>query len=332
MHGNAMRDAAEMMAWRGYEKVQARELARAAHISVGTMYRQYGNKRNFALEVRRFTEQELCRYAEHQYWLAYSHEEQGFRAAFLAFWGALAWVVRTQPGLFCFSFVHWHPEDLGEQVRGEQAKALVRRVLGDGETEGVLAAGAARVGESLVWGSLRELARTVAQSSDEVTDEGVLATGEALLRALEVRGESGPRGGGGPAPEGSKPQGEGGPLPQDSGTQGAEACHQPAPAKPEGPMPGGSGMSSAADLLEVPVSGALQASEVAPCEPPASGFMEASADTHREKFAQALNQEGTAPRGRNGCRVEGRRAAACPLPSSQERLQTSPGDAPSPGG
>src|SRR5688500_4779748 len=64
MHGNAMRDAAEMMAWRGYEKVQAWELARAAHISVGTMYRQYGNKRNFALEVRRFTEQELCMYAE----------------------------------------------------------------------------------------------------------------------------------------------------------------------------------------------------------------------------------------------------------------------------
>ncbi len=91
MHGDAMRNAAELLAWRGYEKVQAWELARAAHVSVGTMYRQYGNKRNFALEVRRFTEEELCRFTEWEYWKAQSKHEEDYRACFLAFWNTLAW-------------------------------------------------------------------------------------------------------------------------------------------------------------------------------------------------------------------------------------------------
>jgi AcrR family transcriptional regulator len=217
MHGTAMRDAAEMLAWRGYEKVQAWELARAARVSVGTMYRQYGNKRNFALEVRRFTEQELCLYAETEYGWAYREGAEGFRAAFGVFWRALAWAVRAQPGMFCFTFVHWHPEDLGDGARGGQARALVNRVLTEGEREGALAAGSAKVGESLVWGALRELARTVAQGT-EVMDEDVLATGEALLRALETRSGCGPRGSGHCPPEASKPPDDGGP-PREAGPE-----------------------------------------------------------------------------------------------------------------
>lgn len=196
MHGNAMRDAAELMAWRGYENVHAWELARAAHVSVGTLYRQYGSKRNFALEVRRFTEEQLRSYAGHQYWLAHTEPGQDYRAAFLVFWRALAQVVRNQPGMFCFTFVHWHPEDLGAEARGGQARALVREVLMDGEKEGALAPGAAAVGETLVWGALTELARMVAQCTVEVTDEAVLASGEALLRALARQEGSGPRGSG----------------------------------------------------------------------------------------------------------------------------------------
>jgi AcrR family transcriptional regulator len=59
MRANAMRDAAGLLAWRGYDNVRAEELAQVARISVGTRYRHYGSKQGFALEVRRFTEQHL---------------------------------------------------------------------------------------------------------------------------------------------------------------------------------------------------------------------------------------------------------------------------------
>ncbi len=86
MRANAMRDAAGLMAWRGYDNVRAEELARVARISVGTLYRHYGSKQGFAREVRRFTEQLLSQVAWDGYSRASLGDEPDYRCAFSAFW------------------------------------------------------------------------------------------------------------------------------------------------------------------------------------------------------------------------------------------------------
>jgi len=64
MHADAMRDAARLLARRGYDNVQAAGLAGAMRMSVGSMYRYYGSKRGLALAVRDFTEKTLSYRAE----------------------------------------------------------------------------------------------------------------------------------------------------------------------------------------------------------------------------------------------------------------------------
>jgi AcrR family transcriptional regulator len=45
MHADSMREAAGLLAWRGYDNVQAAGLAQAMRMSVGSMYRHYGSNR-----------------------------------------------------------------------------------------------------------------------------------------------------------------------------------------------------------------------------------------------------------------------------------------------
>ncbi|MFP2907834.1 helix-turn-helix domain-containing protein, partial [Pyxidicoccus sp. 3LFB2] len=52
MHADAMRDAAGLLARRGYDNAQAAEVARAMRMSVGSLYRHYGSKLGLALAVR----------------------------------------------------------------------------------------------------------------------------------------------------------------------------------------------------------------------------------------------------------------------------------------
>ncbi|WP_164014509.1 helix-turn-helix domain-containing protein, partial [Pyxidicoccus trucidator] len=56
MHAEAMYAAAALLARRGYDNVQACELARAMRFSVGTLYRHYGSKQGLALAVRDYAE------------------------------------------------------------------------------------------------------------------------------------------------------------------------------------------------------------------------------------------------------------------------------------
>ncbi|NPC76991.1 TetR/AcrR family transcriptional regulator, partial [Pyxidicoccus fallax] len=146
-HAHVMRVAAELLSQRGYDNVRAEDLARAASVSVGTLYRRYGDKHRFALAVRDFAEQDLCDVARSTFEGCYRRSKLDFREAFLAFWGELVWWAAAQPGLFGFAFLHWHPRALEERSPGEAAREMVREVLRQGEREGVLAPGAARAGE-----------------------------------------------------------------------------------------------------------------------------------------------------------------------------------------
>jgi len=183
MHADAMRDAAGLLARRGYDTVQAARLAEAMRMSVGSLYRHYGSKRGLALAVRDFTEKQLSYRAEVAFLLRHGKPGVDFAQAFLAFWWEVAgWALR-QPGLFNFTFLHWHAHEYGphsppapgprvagaliaQQSNGGATRALVREVLEKGEREGALAPGGAQVGEGLVWGALVELARAAMQGAE----------------------------------------------------------------------------------------------------------------------------------------------------------------------
>jgi AcrR family transcriptional regulator len=219
IHADCMRQAAGPLAQRGFENVQACELAEAMRMSVGSLYRHYGSKLGLALAVREHTERDLSFEA----YMAFSmhHRESGdaFAPAFFALWERLVRYALTQPDLFGFTFLHWHAHEYGPhspvapmpdspgalfapQSSGGATRAYVREVLETGEKEGALVPGAAVMGEGLVWGTLLELVRSARQGV-RVGREESIAAARVLWRALAVVKDSGSQGTGTP-PSGSE--------------------------------------------------------------------------------------------------------------------------------
>jgi AcrR family transcriptional regulator len=105
------------LALRGYDNVQASELARALRMSVGTLYRRYGSKHGFALAVRDFAENTLCIRARGGFECEHGRQGVDFRQAFFSFWWELVSAALEEPGLFAFTFLHWHPHVPGPHAR-----------------------------------------------------------------------------------------------------------------------------------------------------------------------------------------------------------------------
>jgi len=110
MHAEAMRGAAALLARRGYDHVQSCELARAMHMSVGTLYRRYGSKQGLALAVRDYTEKEVSYRADVAFFMKHVRPGVDFGQAFHAFWRELVGCALVQPDLFGFTFLHWHAQ------------------------------------------------------------------------------------------------------------------------------------------------------------------------------------------------------------------------------
>ncbi|MCP3136650.1 TetR/AcrR family transcriptional regulator [Pyxidicoccus xibeiensis] len=200
-----MEEAAAVMAQRGYDNTPAAELARVMRMSVGSLYRRYGSKRGCALAIRDFSDDELYRYARYEFQMASTDEGAGFREGFFALWRLLAHYVLRMPGVFSFVFLHARPEQGRDDERGWRVRDLVREVVSQGERDGVLEPGSTMARTCLVWGALAELGRVAMKWEGAVTEEDVLASAEALWRALGPRETSAPRGPGGmPPPEGEK--------------------------------------------------------------------------------------------------------------------------------
>ncbi|MCP3141697.1 TetR/AcrR family transcriptional regulator [Pyxidicoccus xibeiensis] len=200
-----MEEAAAVMAQRGYDNTPAAELARVMRMSVGSLCRRYGSKRGCALAIRDFSDDELFRYARYEFQMASTDEGAGFREGFFALWRLLAHYALRMPGVFSFVFLHARPEQGPDDERRGRVRDLVREVVSQGERDGVLQPGSAMARTCLVWGALAELGRVAARWEGAVTEEDVLASAEALWRALGPREESTPRGPGGmPPPDGSE--------------------------------------------------------------------------------------------------------------------------------
>jgi len=141
LHLMSMRQAAGLMAQRGYGQVRAEEVAKAGGLSVGSFYRRYGSKQGFAQQVRQFAEREVCHLARMGFERGMRPPEGHFRQAFDAFFRELAWCAQTKPEFFCFAFLHWHPDSLEPRAPGGQTRALVRErgYHGSSHSEGLSA-------------------------------------------------------------------------------------------------------------------------------------------------------------------------------------------------
>ncbi|MFP2935034.1 TetR/AcrR family transcriptional regulator, partial [Pyxidicoccus sp. 3LG] len=96
----------------------------------------------------------------------------------------LAHWVLSSPAVFCFTFLHWHPEDAPHEERGSRVRRLVQEVLEKGEHEGVLVPGSAAAKACLVWGTLTDLARVAVRQPGVLAAEDVVASAQTLWRAL----------------------------------------------------------------------------------------------------------------------------------------------------
>ncbi|WP_420821838.1 TetR family transcriptional regulator [Pyxidicoccus caerfyrddinensis] len=186
-----MQSSAEVLGRHGYEHVKAEDLARSVGMSVGSLYRRYGSKQHFARTVRTFHEDTFCREVDWAFFCKHGADGVTFREAFFTFWDALTNWALGLPGPFAFAFLHRHPDVEGQPAPGSAARALVREVLLKGEQDGALMPGCARVGEALVWGTLAEWVRVLTERNEEVYRKDLLASAEALWRALAKSQDSG---------------------------------------------------------------------------------------------------------------------------------------------
>jgi AcrR family transcriptional regulator len=201
-----MQSSAEVLGRHGYAHVKAEDLARSIGMSVGSLYRRYGSKQHFARTVRTFHEDTFCREVDWAFFCKHGADGVSFREAFFTFWEALTHWALGLPGPFAFAFLHRHPDVEGQPAPGSAARALVREVLLKGEQDGALMPGCARVGEALVWGTLAEWVRTLEERNEEVYRRDLLASAEALWRALAKADDSGGSHGGGTPPGATQPE------------------------------------------------------------------------------------------------------------------------------
>ena len=122
----SLRLSALPLALRGYGRAKARDLAKAASLSVGAFYRRYGSKEGFAQTVREWTDSELSQRAWFGFELGLKGEPAGdYREGFFWFWKELTSEALVCPEVFCFTFLHWHPDTLQPEAHGSRARAVV---------------------------------------------------------------------------------------------------------------------------------------------------------------------------------------------------------------
>ncbi|NVJ05711.1 TetR/AcrR family transcriptional regulator [Myxococcus sp. AM001] len=205
MRAFRLRDAAELLAQRGFDNVRAAELARATRLSVGSLYRHYGSKQGIARAIRTLTERELSYTGFVAYQMADGDPlRQGFHDVFIAFWREFATWALLQPHLVGFTFLHNHPDTDTPGEHDGRTRAQVLEVLEHGEREKVFPTGRTWLHECMVWGVLSELVRRAGRG-EVVSEEDVEAAAEVLWKALSVEASSKPRSGGNPPPGGEHP-------------------------------------------------------------------------------------------------------------------------------
>jgi len=175
--------ALERFAERGFHGTAVPDIARAAGIAAGTIYRHFTSKQQLVNEVYR-----RCKTAMMQQLLGDLNTEADARELFRAFFTRLAAFATAQPLAFSFLELHHHGAYLDEDSRRLELTALipiagfVERFKGQGvvkpmSTEALI---------SIVWGALVGLIKAArlgyVQLSDQVIEQAEASCWDALRR------------------------------------------------------------------------------------------------------------------------------------------------------
>jgi AcrR family transcriptional regulator len=179
---NDKQAAAELLMARGYEGVSAEELARAYRVSVGSLYRVYGDKRGLVRELRTHAQRAL----ELRAWRTWSYASANtsdFGSAFLTFWCELARCALGQPGLFGLACLLLPPQEdpLPPLCATRQ---LLLEVLEAGMRTGAVRAAPAPIHLLVAWGALTEFARAARLRAEPPSEEELVALGQAVWAGL----------------------------------------------------------------------------------------------------------------------------------------------------
>ncbi len=169
-----LRAALSLFSRRGYHGTAVPEIARAAGVGAGTLYRHFGSKEGLVNAVFQACRSDL----NATLWDDFPWNADA-RTRFRQFFWRLAGYARAQPEAFTFLEYHHHVDYLDEASQALEGKSMapVREFLEAGISRGVVRAMPAAALVTMVWGALSALTKAEKQ--------GQLTLSDALLAEAE---------------------------------------------------------------------------------------------------------------------------------------------------
>jgi AcrR family transcriptional regulator len=179
-----VRNAAELLMARGYEGAHAEELARVFQVSVGQLYRLYGDKRALVRWVRASAQHRSSLQLMFR-WPCIDDDVADFERDFVALWRDFASFALGESALFGMSFLWLPPREDAPAPRGELLQDLMDLLEGAAR-KGLVRPLPTTVLFALVWGPLAELARMAHLSGQASPDDEVAALAAAVWDSVRA--------------------------------------------------------------------------------------------------------------------------------------------------
>jgi AcrR family transcriptional regulator len=177
-------NAAELLMARGYEGAHAEELARVFQVSVGQLYRVYGDKRALVRWIRASAQHRSALQLMFR-WPCVDDAVVDFERDFVALWRDFASFALGESALFGVAFLWLPPREEPPEPRGELHQDLMDLLEGAAR-KGLVRPLPTAVLSALVWGPLAELARTAHPSAQRPPDDEVDALAAAVWGSVRA--------------------------------------------------------------------------------------------------------------------------------------------------
>jgi len=159
--------AVKELARKGYYGANAAEVAKAAGVSVGTVYRIFKSKEGLANAVYRRCQERFQEFMTP----ALDHPEVGPRKQFAGVWLTITSTYTTYPDDFIFSELHFHGEFLDEHSRAVRRELTARlmRWTKQLQTQGIVKDLPVEILHAVVIGGLCRLVRDSQDGGPRIT-------------------------------------------------------------------------------------------------------------------------------------------------------------------
>ena len=173
--------ALRLFAERGYHGTAVPEIAHAAGVGTGTVYRHFDSKDDLVNKLYRRTKRRLIAHLmdEHPF-------EAPFAEQFARFWRRLADFARAEPHAFTFLELHHHLPYLDSESRALEAHflAVVVEAITRAQKSAVLGASPPAALMAIVWGSFVALVRADRLGYLPLSEATVTETGALVWAAI----------------------------------------------------------------------------------------------------------------------------------------------------